>query len=84
MAFVPDSSLKKKNPKQLRAILKKREKQRATALRKFNSHMDGAWTDDPHSPLPLKDEARRWYRLWQQWKQEVDEVESELIGRYRL
>jgi len=45
--------------------------------------MDGAWTDDPTAPLPLRQEARRWYLLWQQRKQEVDEVEEELISRYR-
>lgn len=78
-----DSTLKKKNVLQLRRELKKLENQRATALRRFNRFMDGAWGDDPASPLPMKQEARRWYLRWKQLKQQVDETEEELISRYR-
>ena len=67
----------------LRNKLKKLEKMRKKSFDRWNDYMDGAWGQDPHHPLLMKQEGRREYRRYLDLDAEINRVRKELIDKYK-
>lgn len=67
----------------LRNELLKLERMRKKAFDRWHDWMDGAWGQDPHDPLPMKDEARMEYRRYVDLQHQIDRVRAELFDHYR-